>query len=191
MIHKLAISLGVLAFGALAGQGVHAQAFSQLPPPEQQVLAPLSGEWDSFTAQRKKKWRDVANRYPSLSPDEQQRLTTRMQGWARMTPEDRRVAREQFREMKKPDTNPPEQREELKRKWGEYRELPAEQRQALRDAQAQRAVVVSPNAEAVKRAGVPPLPPANFVAPGPVMNGPTVAQRPPKLPPATTGLPTR
>ncbi len=191
MIHKLAISLAVLAFAALGAASVQAQAFSQLSPDEQRVLAPLHGEWESFSAQRKKKWRDVANRYPSLSAEEQQRLTTRMQGWERMTPEDRRVAREQLREMKKPDVRALEQREDLKRKWGEYRDLPPEQQQALRNAQAPRALVVSPNAEAVKRAGVPPLPPANLIAPSPAPTLANGAQRPPKLPSATTGLPTR
>jgi Protein of unknown function (DUF3106) len=159
MIAKFAFTALALALLSVVGD-VRAQTFSELRPAEQSVLKPLAGEWDSFSATRKKKWREMAVRYPTLSPDEQQRITTRMQGWSRMSPDDRRAARDQFREINKPQSAgvpKQENREELKRKWETYRELPVEKRNEL--AAAAKNSRATPQAEAVKRAGVPPLPP--------------------------------
>jgi hypothetical protein len=178
MITKFAfatLAFALLSVGGTAG----AQTFTELRPAEQSVLKPLASDWDSLSATRKKKWREMAARYPTLSAEEQQRITTRMQGWSRMSPDDRRAARDQFREINKPQTaGAPKQetREELKRKWEAYRDLPPEKRDAL--TTAAKSNRSTPQAEAVKRAGSPPLPAAP-VAPPAVPAARAEAIRPP------------
>lgn len=167
MFAKFALIV-VASLAISAGAELRAQTFSELRPTEQSVLKPLAGEWESMSATRKKKWREVARGYPALSAAEQQRLTARMEGWSRMSPNDRRAARDQFREINKPQAGAvakQENREDLKRKWDAYRDLPAEKRKEL-DA-ASKNSRTTPQAEAVKRAGVPPLPSNGAPAPAP------------------------
>ena len=40
---------------------------------DRQVLAPLASDWNRLDAQRKQKWRGLAQRYPTMAPDQQQR----------------------------------------------------------------------------------------------------------------------
>jgi hypothetical protein len=179
MISKFVFATLALALLSVSG-GVCAQTFGELRPAEQAILKPLGGEWDSLSATRQKKWREMAARYPTLSSEEQQRITTRMQGWSRMSPDDRRAARDQFREINKPQTaGAPKQetREELKRKWEAYRNLTPEKRDALTNAA--KSTRATPQAEAVKRAGVPPLPTATVAAPAAPLPARTEAIRPP------------
>jgi hypothetical protein len=96
--------------------------WSQLTPEQQQILAPLSGDWGNFDERRRKKWLLLAKRYPKMKPEEQQRLQTQIKDWAKLTPEQRRIARENYKKLAK---QPPEKREAVKQKWQEH------QRQAL------------------------------------------------------------
>ncbi|MFD2272905.1 DUF3106 domain-containing protein [Undibacterium arcticum] len=64
---------------------------------QQTALAPLAAEWDKLDPIRKqKKWLEISNKYSSMKPDDQQRLQERMHEWVKLTPEQRRVAREKF-----------------------------------------------------------------------------------------------
>ncbi len=141
---------------ALYLSAARAQPFSELNAAEQSVLRPLAGEWDAMNVTRKKKWRELAVKYPTLSPEEQQRLSARMQGWSRMSPDDRRAARDQFREISAPQATRPEAREHIKKQWQEYRNLPSDERARLHLESKQQGK--ARGNEAVKRAGVPPLP---------------------------------
>src|SRR5476649_1464402 len=71
----------------------------QLNSEQQKILAPLANDWDGagFTDFRRKKWMGIAKRYPSMNPEEQQKLQTRMREWASLTQEQRRRARETFK----------------------------------------------------------------------------------------------
>ena len=75
-------------------------AWVELSPGQQQVLAPLQSDWEQLDTVRRKKWVAIADRYPTMKPAEQQRLQKRMQEWAALTPEERRVAREKYRNIK-------------------------------------------------------------------------------------------
>jgi hypothetical protein len=97
----------------------------ELTPAQRQALAPLSEDWERLDFQTKKKWVEIANRYPKMQPDEQARTRDRMREWALLTPEQRRVARDSYARIR---AMPPEQRAEILRK---YQELPDEKRQAL------------------------------------------------------------
>jgi hypothetical protein len=88
--------------------------WSELSPQQQHVLGPLAADWDNLDTLRRKKWVTIANRYPKMKPDAQERLQTRMQAWAKLTQEERRIARENYATLKK---LPPPQRKEVSQKW--------------------------------------------------------------------------
>jgi hypothetical protein len=91
--------------------------WSQLNPEQQQILAPLAGEWNNFNDRRRKKWLLTASRYPKMKPDEQQRLQTQMKDWVKLTPAQRAIARENYKKLAK---QPPEKRAVVKQNWHEY-----------------------------------------------------------------------
>jgi hypothetical protein len=67
----------------------------------------------------------IASRYHKMSPDAQKRLHERMSEWVRMTPDQRKVARENYQVSK---SVPVEKRE---RAWDAYQKLPEEQKKKL------------------------------------------------------------
>ncbi len=88
--------------------------WSELSPQQQHVLGPLAADWDNLDTIRRKKWVTIANRYPKMKPDAQERLQNRMQAWAKLTPEERRIARAKYQKLKE---LPPPQRQEISQKW--------------------------------------------------------------------------
>lgn len=94
--------------------------WSQLTSAQQQILAPLASDWNNFDNKRRKKWLLLAKRYPRMKPEPQQRLQAQMRHWADLTPEQRRIARENYAKLAK---QPPEKREVVKRKWQEHQKL--------------------------------------------------------------------
>jgi Protein of unknown function (DUF3106) len=102
--------------------------WTELKREHQTILAPLQSEWNSLEPQRKRKWVGVANRYPSMTTDEQSRVRERMKDWAALTPDQRRVARDNFQVYR---ALPTDQKQAVQRKWREYQELPEEKRREL------------------------------------------------------------
>ncbi len=90
--------------------------WAQLNSEQQQILAPLASEWNTLAERRRKKWLLLAKRYPTMKPDEQQRLQTQMKDWAKLTPQQRAIARENYKKLAK---QPPEKREVVKQNWHE------------------------------------------------------------------------
>lgn len=115
--------------------------WAQLPADKQQILAPLSTEWDHLEAARKKKWLDIAERYPRMGKEEQERVQRRMKTWAKLSPDERRQAREKYKQIKQAS---PEEREALKKKWSEYQALPDEEKKRLKQSAAGKAVKRDP-----------------------------------------------
>jgi len=68
-------------------------SWGQLTAPQQRVLEPLKNVWPSMTDARQRKWRLIADRMGTLPPDAQQRLRSRMAGWAKLTAGQRAEAR--------------------------------------------------------------------------------------------------
>lgn len=99
--------------------------WSKLTTQQQAVLAPLRGEWHAIDASRKRKWLDIADRYPSLPPEEQKRIAERMAEWARLSPLERAQARLNYQQAKQ--LSPLERQA----RWEEYQALPESERQAL------------------------------------------------------------
>jgi hypothetical protein len=107
-------------------------AWSRLTSAEHLALAPFEAQWDSFSDERKRKWIKIASRYPKMSPDAQKRLHERMSEWVRMTPDQRRVARENYQVSKELP------RETRQNAWKAYQQLPEEQKQRLAASERKR-----------------------------------------------------
>jgi hypothetical protein len=129
LILGLVLSTSVFSGPAASGPVVaRSSNWADLSPNDRQVLAPLAPEWDKLDTPRKQKWLGIAQRYPTMAPDQQQRIQEQMGAWARLTPDERRAARAQFKTLKQ---LPPEQRQEVRQKWQEYQQLPPEKKQEL------------------------------------------------------------
>ena len=97
--------------------------WQSLTPAQRQALAPLERDWSGIDAQRKQKWLQIADRYPSLPPQEQARIAERMNEWARLTPAERGEMRLRYQEAKQvpaPDRSA---------KWQEYQNLTPDAKQ--------------------------------------------------------------
>jgi hypothetical protein len=163
------------AGAAFAGQGAPAAAavkaapaasvtkpvWKELSKPQQVALEPLQGEWDRMDALRKQKWLEIGNRFASMKPDEQLRVHERMRDWLKLTPEERRVARENYTLSKKLDKG------QKSAKWEQYQQLPeAEKRKLAADAATKKHVTNLPPKSQPK--AVAPIKPAT----APVTNPP-------------------
>jgi hypothetical protein len=87
---------------------------------------------------RRKKWLEIADRYPRLGAEEQTRIQERMRAWATLTPEQRKAAREKYKNLQKAS---PEQREALMKKWLKYDALPDEEKKRFSETAARKPVV--------------------------------------------------
>jgi hypothetical protein len=103
-------------------------AWAELTAEQQQILAPLKADWESLEPERRRKWIGIAKRYPAMKAAEQERVQRRMQYWAKLTPEQRRQARETYKQIVKV---PPEKRGKLREQWAEYQQLPPQERESL------------------------------------------------------------
>jgi hypothetical protein len=170
--------------------------WQSLTPAQRQALAPLEHEWANIDAPRKQKWIAVADRYPTLPPQERSRISERMTDWARLTPAERgevRLRYQEARQVPAPDRSA---------KWQEYQSLPADRKQQLAARGAPPAV--APSASAVRRPEVPsaprpPVPGRDGQAKANLVPNPALAQPPRSVAPtvvqaapgATTRLITR
>ncbi|MCA3191403.1 MULTISPECIES: DUF3106 domain-containing protein [unclassified Cupriavidus] len=138
-----ALFVDVVMDGAHA-QGAQAQSASQpaarpilnahptwqeLSATHRQILAPLQPLWETIPELNRRKWQRIADLYPTLKPEEQQRLQQRMAEWVRMTPQQRRLARENYQITRQ---LPAEKKAEA---WDRYQQLPEEQKKKLAAAE--------------------------------------------------------
>ena len=139
--------------------------WKDLSLPQQVALDPLKAEWNHMEAVRKQKWLDIANRYSSMKPDEQQRVQERMRAWLKLTPEERRVARENYTLSKKIDKG------QKSAQWEQYQQLPDEEKRKLADAAATKKQVTNLPPKSQPKAIAPIKPnPAVVCAAGTVKN---------------------
>lgn len=104
-------------------------AWAELPAEQQQVLAPLKTDWDSLEPERKRKWLGIAKRYPKMKPEAQARVQRRMQDWVKLTPQQRKQARENYRAIAKAKRE--RQNKDLRQHWAEYQALSPSEREQL------------------------------------------------------------
>lgn len=103
--------------------------WAELTVQQQQALRPLSSDWDTISEAQKRKWLEISRSYPSLTPEEQNTLHSRMIGWVGLSAQQRAQARLNFartKELSKQLTP-----EERKAKWQTYQALSAEEKRIL------------------------------------------------------------
>jgi len=106
----------------VAEQGVR---WRDLPPAQQKILRPLERDWATTDPARKQKWLDIAARFPNLPASEQARIQARMADWARLTPEQRGQARQNFQAAKQVPAL------DRQAQWEAYQSLSPEERRKL------------------------------------------------------------
>lgn len=140
-----------------AAASVEKPSWKELSRPQQMALEPLQKEWDGMEGLRKQKWLDIANRFGTMKPDEQQRLHERMRAWLKMTPEERRVVRENYTMTQKLDKSAKSVQ------WEQYQQLPEEEKRRLAaDAAAKKQVTnLPPKTQPNAVAPIKPAPASN------------------------------
>ena len=103
-------------------------AWAELTADQQMILAPLKADWDALETERRRKWIGVAKRYPAMTAQGQERVQRRMQVWAKLSPEQRRQARESYKQIVKA---PPTKRANLREQWAAYQQLSPQERDTL------------------------------------------------------------
>lgn len=191
--------LAIVPSGALAQQAAPPAAapaalekplWKDLSASQQLALQPLASEWDGMDAVRKQKWIDISNRFASLKPNEQQRVHERMRDWLKLTPEERRKARENYTLSKELGKN------QKASKWEQYQQLPEEEKRKLAADAANKKQKITNLPPKAQPKAVTPLKPAPC-KPGTVKNPnpagpaciPGAAPMPPAVPPVTTPPP--
>ena len=154
------------------------------------ALAPIADEWDQADGVRKQKWLEIANRFASMKPDEQARVHARMRDLFKMSPEERRVVRENYTRAKKID---PTQKSE---EWEKYQQLPEEKKKQLADetasARTKKQVANLPSASQSTVETVAPIkraPPLGGCAPGTVKNTAAAVGAAPCVPTPAAAVP--
>ena len=157
-------------------------AWVELAPEQRQILAPLAGEWDTFGYSGRKKWIGVAQRYPAMTAEEQVRIQRRMVEWANLSPEERTRAREKYKNLQR-DTAA--NKEAIRQKWQEYKNLPEAEKLRLQAEAAARAknrskstMAPKPPAAGSQKPAALPLPALN-VSPPPIPAPPAAPEAPP------------
>jgi Protein of unknown function (DUF3106) len=107
-------------------------AWAELTAEQQLILAPLRADWDLLEVERRHKWVAIAKRYPRMAVQEQERVQRRMQAWANLTPEQRRQARENYKQLAKLPRET--HTKNLREQWAEYQALSPQERQSLAPA---------------------------------------------------------
>jgi hypothetical protein len=160
-------------------------AWSALTPVQQQTLKPLAESWNTISAAQKRKWLEISKNYPSLPPEGQAVMRSRMSEWVALSPQQRAQARLNFAKTK--ELSRELTAEEKKEKWETYQALSAEEKQKL----AAKANPKTPGAAtAVKpvarqKLAVPPPPAGPASRPAPKISLPAATLAPPAPPRAS------
>ena len=146
---SLALALGPFALVVVQAQtpavssGTHSKAtgipekkpdgtWEGLKPAQQKILKPLESDWDYMSPDSRKKWIQVANIYPKMSGQDQERLQSRMGSWSSLSQKDRRLARDNYLSSLK---FPAEKKVEA---WSAYQKLSDEQKKKLAESEAKK-----------------------------------------------------
>lgn len=112
-------------------------SWSELTAEQRGVLAPLMRDWDAMEPDRRRKWIGIAQRYAGMAPAEKARVQDRMKEWARLTPVERKAARDGYSSLQ---LAPADRRESMKatisQQWQAYQNLPEAERARLRSEAA-------------------------------------------------------
>lgn len=99
--------------------------WADLTHAQQEALEPLAARWDTMGEAHKRKWIALSHNFKSLSPEEQEKLHSRMAEWVGLTVQERVQARLNFAQTKKLAP------EEKRAQWEAYQALTDEERKEL------------------------------------------------------------
>jgi hypothetical protein len=99
--------------------------WSDLSAAQRRVLEPFESQWNGLPISEKRAWAELASRFPKMKADEQKRVEKRVEEWAALTPEQRRLARANYRLAQQVA------RENLLAEWENYQSMTPEQRSVL------------------------------------------------------------
>ena len=142
--------------------------WAELTVQQQIALRPLAPGWDTINEAQKRKWLEISKGYPSLTPEGQSIMHSRMTEWVGLSAQQRAQARLNFAKTKElsNELTP----EEKQAKWQSYQALSAEEKQklaaratpkptgaatALKPVSPQK-LAVTPSAQAPQAPKVPP-----------------------------------
>ncbi|MDH5539715.1 MAG: DUF3106 domain-containing protein [Rhizobacter sp.] len=154
-----AVALAPVAAQSLAPAQIARPAFAaeegvrwqDLQPAQRQILRPLERDWATTDATRKQKWLDIAARFPTMPTAEQARIQARMAEWARLSPEQRGQARQNYQAAKQMPA------QDRQAQWEAYQSLSAEEKRRLaaRATRAAPPAVSGRTADAARGADMP------------------------------------
>jgi hypothetical protein len=152
--------------------------WTDLTPAQHMALAPLAGEWDRLGRFNKEKWLELSKKFPTMSPTEQARLHDRMRDWVKLTPDQRRTARENYARVKKLTL------EERALQWQRYQQLSEEKKKQLAESEPARKPIVNPPLTHNKSTQAKPVKPVPAKQPVPQPEGiqPSTVQPAPAKP---------
>lgn len=103
--------------------------WAELTVQQQIALRPLSPGWDTISEAQKRKWLEISKGYPSLTPEGQTIMHSRMTEWVGLSAQQRAQARLNFAQTKElsKELTP----EEKKARWQSYQALSLEEKQKL------------------------------------------------------------
>jgi hypothetical protein len=95
---------------------------------QQQALAAFAPEWNTWPTAEKKSWVALADKLPAMSRERREKAQRRILEWANLSPEQRRLARANYRLAKERSAK------ERVEEWRNYQSMTQEQREILRRA---------------------------------------------------------
>jgi hypothetical protein len=103
--------------------------WAELTVQQQMALRPLAPGWDTISEAQKRKWLEISKGYPSLTPEGQTIMHSRMTEWVSLSAQQRAQARLNFAKTKElsKELTP----EEQQARWLSYQALSAEEKQKL------------------------------------------------------------
>jgi hypothetical protein len=99
--------------------------WSDLSAAQKQVLAPFEAQWQELPLNEKRAWADLARRFPQMDAQEQARVQRRIGEWAGLTPDQRKLARANYRMVQQTGLS------DLQADWARYQSMTPEQRAVL------------------------------------------------------------
>ena len=90
--------------------------WKDLPPDLKTILGSLEKRWDYLSANQRRSVLVAANRYSSMTEEQQIRFNSRLVEWTRLTGKERRALRDGYKALK---SLPPEQQDNAKKSWFE------------------------------------------------------------------------
>ncbi|MGV3468277.1 MULTISPECIES: DUF3106 domain-containing protein [unclassified Limnobacter] len=96
--------------------------WSELSPKQQELLAPLKGDWNSMTDAQQERWLKVGRKYENEPEDRQAIMRERVSTWSELSPREKAAARENYKALKE------KRQGERNSSWNSYQSLDPKKR---------------------------------------------------------------